>query len=257
MACIALWQAGQWRDLAGGVTGPRPSIPNEYPIVDVRALLPSGSDLYVGGSFTNAGGVAGMNVARWDGTNWHALGEGIPTLGVCDNGCTYPVTSLAILGGQLFAGGGFTTSSGLSYTKTEGLLACWNGLSWSNVAAGPWAVDSNGGFPTLHVWALASTSDSLYVGGNFSSVDGLPSYGLAIWHEGSPPVLHLSPAKGHIILSWPREFQLARIESTTSLTPPLWRTVSSVDWPVEEGATNDVRVEIVPSGQRFYRLRWR
>ena len=34
----------------------------------VNALAVSGNSLYVGGSFTNAGGVPANYIARWDGT---------------------------------------------------------------------------------------------------------------------------------------------------------------------------------------------
>src|SRR5262245_46995577 len=34
------------------------------------AVAPTG-DVYIGGSFTGAGGVSANNIARWDGTHWH------------------------------------------------------------------------------------------------------------------------------------------------------------------------------------------
>ncbi|MFN3244509.1 MAG: hypothetical protein ACE37K_23590 [Planctomycetota bacterium] len=39
------------------------------------AAMPNG-DLLVGGSFSAAGGVPAANIARWDGTSWHAIGSG-------------------------------------------------------------------------------------------------------------------------------------------------------------------------------------
>src|SRR5438045_3700801 len=43
----------------------------------VLAMVSDGTNLYVGGSFTNAGGVLNTNVARYDGTNWYSLGTGL------------------------------------------------------------------------------------------------------------------------------------------------------------------------------------
>ena len=44
----------------------------------VYALVTIGTDLYVGGSFTSAGGVQNTsNIARWDGTTWSSVGGGV------------------------------------------------------------------------------------------------------------------------------------------------------------------------------------
>ncbi len=62
----------------------------------------SGTDVYVGGGFTRPGGVAASNIAKWDGSNWAALGSGV-------NGT---VRALAISGTDIFAGGWFTEAGG-------------------------------------------------------------------------------------------------------------------------------------------------
>ena len=61
---------------------------------------PGDSGVYAGGAFTNAGGVTARYIARWDGTNWSALGSGAQSW----------VESLALRGPDLLAGGGFTTA---------------------------------------------------------------------------------------------------------------------------------------------------
>jgi len=43
----------------------------------VRGLALMGSDLYLGGSFTNAGLTYASRVARWDGSAWSAVGGGV------------------------------------------------------------------------------------------------------------------------------------------------------------------------------------
>ena len=43
----------------------------------VYALAVSGTDLYAGGYFTTAGGVAANYIAKWNGSAWSALGSGM------------------------------------------------------------------------------------------------------------------------------------------------------------------------------------
>lgn len=116
--------------------------------------LPNG-ELVVGGTVTNAGGVAVTNIARWDGVTWHALGAGL-------NGA---VTALAVLpNGDVLAAGNFTASG----ATTTGRLARWNGTTWSafgtNVPSGVVAL------------AILGNGDVL-IGGNFNT----PANGLARW----------------------------------------------------------------------------
>src|SRR5436190_4729678 len=74
----------------------------------VNALAVSGSNVYAGGWFRTAGGVAAINIARWDGRNWSPLGSGL----TADfNGSA---GALAVSGGDLYAGGGFTTAGGVA-----------------------------------------------------------------------------------------------------------------------------------------------
>ena len=255
---LACWDGSQWRSLGGGVSGGKQWFPNEFPLTGVRALLQDGSDLYVGGSFTHAGGVPAMNVARWDGSQWSAVGDGIPGYGSCLFGrCLNPVTSLALHQGKLFAGGGFT--SGFSTDGHRGFLARWDGTVWTDVVEGDWTVDMGqpytGDLDDLHVWALVSHDRDLYVAGNFGAIAERPSYGVAIWHEGNPPAIRLSLIGERLVLSWPRQFQFATVEFSESLASPLWRPDPNLNWEISTTATNDVEITITPaSSQRFYRL---
>jgi hypothetical protein len=114
----------------------------------------SGPALIVVGDFTAAGGRAAHHVARWDGTQWSPMGQGL----------TAPGRALAVhddgSGAALYAGGGNVPGT------SEASLARWNGVDWVPVA-----------FPGVGVIrSLASYDDStgpaLYVGGAFTLPSG-------------------------------------------------------------------------------------
>jgi hypothetical protein len=84
----------------------------------VFAVVTRGSDVYVGGEFHLAGDVIVHNLARWDGSSWHAVGGGI-------NGVVYALAFDSA--GNLYAAGGFATAGG---TPARG-IAKWDGASWS------------------------------------------------------------------------------------------------------------------------------
>ena len=43
----------------------------------MSALTVYNGELIVGGSFVETGGVPANSIARWDGSNWHAMGSGM------------------------------------------------------------------------------------------------------------------------------------------------------------------------------------
>ena len=71
---IACWDGSNWISLGGGITSPISAA--------VNSIAVRGGDVFIGGSFTNVGGVAATNLARWDGTNWWPVGGGV-TGGSC------------------------------------------------------------------------------------------------------------------------------------------------------------------------------
>ena len=114
------------------------------------AIAPNG-DVYAGGSFTLAGGVANTaKIAKWDGAAWSALSTGL------DNN----VFALAIApNGDLYVGGQFTNAA-------YPYLCKWNGTAFSVVGTN---ADINS-----YVYALAfGATGLLYVGGNFTNAGGI------------------------------------------------------------------------------------
>ena len=168
-----------------------------------------GTDLYVGGWFTTAGGVAASNIAKLTGTTWSAVGTGtsggvealasyslalyaggnILTAGgvsVCNiakwdgaawsnpgGGCNFdqPIEALTVYGGYLYAAGYFTTGGG---SIADG-IARWDGTFWTGLGIGLVGT----GF------ALANYGGEIYVGGIFASAGGIAASNIAKWNPGS------------------------------------------------------------------------
>jgi hypothetical protein len=124
-----------------------------------------GTDLYAGGYFTTAGGVNANHIAKWNGSDWSALGSG--------TGGSYPgVEALAANGIDLYAGGMFTTAGGVLVN----CIAKWNGSTWSALSSGI----TGGNVPDIY--ALTASGTDLYAGGNFTTAGGVPAKCIAKWN---------------------------------------------------------------------------
>jgi hypothetical protein len=153
---IAKWNGSAWSTLSSGLTDIYYSWRS-----DVYALAVSGSDIYAGGYFTDAGGQTITNLAKWNGSSWSAVGSGIP-------GGIYALT---VSGSNLYAGGIFTTASSVA----ANYIAKWNGDSWSALGSG-----MSGTYG--HVYALAASASDLYAGGAFTIAGGNPANYLGRWN---------------------------------------------------------------------------
>ena len=149
---IAKWNGSAWSALGPGI---------EYQFGGpsrVYSLAVSGSNLYAGGDFDQAGGVSANRIARWNGSTWSSLGSGL-------NGS---VNALATTGATVYASGAFGTAGGVSAIG----IAKWNGSTWSALGSG-----MNG-----FVNALAVTGSDLYAGGFFSTAGGVTAHSIAKWN---------------------------------------------------------------------------
>jgi len=135
----------------------------------IHAVAVSGTDLYVGGSFTNAGGKAGVNfLAKWNGFSWSAVGA--------PSALNDQVDAIVISGGNVYVGGRFTNAGG---NAKADYVAKWNGSAWS--ALGSNVAGTNGALNTW-VQALAVSGGDLYVGGGFTNAGGhAPADYVAKW----------------------------------------------------------------------------
>jgi hypothetical protein len=124
--------------------------------VDAIAVL--GSDLYVGGSFTETadGLVQNLNgIAKLSGGNWTAL---------LHNGVKGSVTALAVSGTDLYVGGYFTTTADGGVPNLNNIARLSGGITWQALA--------NNGL-NWDVTGLGVNNGDLYVGGYFSqTADG-------------------------------------------------------------------------------------
>ncbi|MEZ0275331.1 MAG: hypothetical protein ACAH88_10540, partial [Roseimicrobium sp.] len=109
-----------------------------------------GNELFAAGYFQESYDKAAVTCMKWNGLSWTEAGF--------LNG---EVADLAVMGGELYAGGQFT-----------GGVAKWSGRSWSIV----------GGGVSGRVSVLAASATDLYVGGAFDYVYGTGSgAGIARW----------------------------------------------------------------------------
>jgi hypothetical protein len=124
----------------------------------VSAVVVSGTEVYVGGNFTNAGGVTGADyVAKWNGTTWSGLLSGTFGIGA-------PVSAIAISGTEVYVGGNFTNAGGVTGAD---YIARWNGTTWSGLLSGTFGISNT-------VTTIAISGTEVYVGGFFSNAGGVP-----------------------------------------------------------------------------------
>ncbi|MBI1381937.1 MAG: hypothetical protein GC161_12710 [Planctomycetaceae bacterium] len=168
---VARWNGTQWGPLgAGGLNGA------------VHAIRQfddgAGAAVYVGGEFTSIGGQPLAYLARFDGTNWSAVGDALDgpvfVLEVIDDGA----------GPALYAGGSFTKAGSFALNG----LGRWDGSSWGAFGSG--LLGSLNPITMLpipaEVYGLAQFDDgsgpSLYAGGYFAAAGGLSAGSIARWN---------------------------------------------------------------------------
>ncbi|HEX8627836.1 MAG TPA: hypothetical protein VF755_06670, partial [Catenuloplanes sp.] len=213
---IASWDGSQWAPLTGASGIPGVTV---RPLGFVSDLQVYNGDLYVAGAFPRAGATTTVNsIARWDGTEWHALnGPGGPGVLLQDRPTV--IWDLTVHNGRLIAAGEFDSAGGVPSYNT----AAWNGTTWSSlgmparqsggvmsmtvyngalVAARYW-VEDNVGFDHVlryngNSWtpmagpggagfdevprALTVYRGQLIAGGDFNSAGGVAARALARWN---------------------------------------------------------------------------
>ncbi len=165
---FAKWNGTDWSTTGNGMAGYYPTIVLDLEPFDVE--MGGGAQLYAGGSFNTAGGIAANSIAEWNGSGWSPVGDGI-------SGSDSAVYDLAVFddgtGPALHAGGIFQTAGGLPAKN----VAKWDGVEWFPLGAGADGI----------VRAIASYDDgsgdgpALYVGGRFDTAGGSIVNNVAKW----------------------------------------------------------------------------
>ncbi|MGD8454012.1 MAG: immunoglobulin domain-containing protein [Phycisphaerae bacterium] len=176
---IVRWNGTEWQAI--------PSVLSSLDEILVMTVFDDGDGpaLYAAGDFTTIDGVAANHIAKWDGTTWSALGEGITHY-------DRPVYALAVYddgsGPALFVGGTFRYVAG----DPVYYIAKWDGSQWSPLGE---SVNNS-------VSALAVYDDGdgpvLYVAGSFTSAGGNPAAGLAKWDGADWHPVETSAAYIHV-----------------------------------------------------------
>jgi hypothetical protein len=138
----------------------------EYPSQHAETIVRVGSDIYLGGYFEYIGEKLVNNIARWDGTQWHALGKGMSTIGE-----TTVVHSLYVVGDDLYVAGMFDNAD----DRAAHCVARYNMVERRFYPLG------NG--PDRAVRGVAATEDGqVYIVGEFTVVNNnIPSQGVGYW----------------------------------------------------------------------------
>lgn len=134
--------------------------------------------LYVCGEFSEQTGAPGNNIAYFDGTAWHAMGEG---LGYPSDPMGIGAGRMRWYHGDLYVTGRYSHAGG---EDRHGGLAWWNGEQWcgfpsvfeGDVMPGTWP----------EVRDIAVWRDSLYICGSFKNLQNQTVHQVAQW-TGAPP----------------------------------------------------------------------
>jgi hypothetical protein len=213
---IARWNGTSWSPLGSGIlslameyneeTGEEELVETGGP---VSAIAASGNEIYVGGSFTTAGGVRVNSIAKWNGSTWSDLGGGVKMYEPFDGMVNGYVHTLLKNGTDLLVGGVFSEAGDVA----AGSIARWNGSSWSrfgddfgsvnsivSAAGNIFALTSRGdvskwngnrwdpvctGISGGILKCLAISGNDIYVGGDISTVGGMVSNNIAKWNGSS------------------------------------------------------------------------
>jgi hypothetical protein len=152
---IARWDGTNWNDVGGGTMGGASSANR------VLAIAGLGSDVYVGGTFTNVGGIDVSNIAHWDGANWWSMGFGFDS----------SVGVLAATAGAVYAGGSFTNVVDTFFSFPVNHIAMWDGFNWNSLGSGVNAT----------VNSIAVSGGNVYIGGAFTNASGVTANRIAMW----------------------------------------------------------------------------
>ena len=192
---VAQDTGGGWTTLPGDDTGIAPgasiTVQDKIPSPGVYGFALGGNNwLYAGGQFVASDDTLN-NVARWNGSDWVKMGNG---LRITNSASGYVVQDMVVgndfIGNNdtnyaddtVYALGGFTHTCATLACTADGRLA--TGVAQYSQVDDTWYPVGNGAMSaTSQAFAGAYVDDTLYVGGNFSSIGSVSALHIARWND--------------------------------------------------------------------------
>lgn len=188
---VVRWDGASWTSVGGGIV----PIDDEGTLVRALQVFDDGSgqaeSLFVGGRFSTAGNTETRRIARWNGSTWSALGEGLYSV---PHQIWDTVAALSIFddgqGAALYAGGHFERAG----DGPAAAIAKWNGRAWSALGDGVHEGSIN---PAVRALAAfdAGSGPMLMAGGLMTQAGEVGTARLAAWDgkNWSAPIHGLGP----------------------------------------------------------------
>lgn len=169
-------ECGEWDNRLGTPVGTYGDV-HGITTWDPDATGPEPPQLVVGGRFGIAGAVRALNIARWNGVAWQAVGEGIG--GGADPAvqavATWDADGDGPLGPVLVVAGRFSTAGGTA----AGNIAVWDGAEWRPLGGG---LDGDVyGLSTYDADGPGPRAPALIAGGDFSTSSGMTVNHVSLW----------------------------------------------------------------------------
>ncbi len=131
-------------------------------------------DLIAGGRFNLIDGNLAPLIARWNGTQWFSLNDGLA-------GSTHSVNDVEVYNGKLYAGGAFDYADSVEAWN----IAVWDGNAWNGLCSsgGSYGTDRlDGNHSGAEILDMEVFNNKLYITGQFELVCGSNCY-LAYWDD--------------------------------------------------------------------------
>lgn len=141
-----------------------PDGPNEY--VSTLCYDSLNGRLYAFGRFLEAGGQVVNGTTYMENEDWYPMGEGV------ENVFALSVMDAHLHNDSVMISGAFNALVGVPGTKR---IALWNGSEWESI--GGIGADGNAG-------GMLSNEDGWTVAGGYTEIGGVPSNGIARYHNG-------------------------------------------------------------------------
>lgn len=151
---IASFDGVNWQNLGKGVRSGTNA-------TQVYETMVYNNELYAVGNFDSCGTVACNSLAKWDGSNWFAIGASVLTPSL-------PLFAIKIFNNELYVAGTFTSIGGV----TANNIAKWDGTNWAPLG---------NGIIGTYVNDLEVYNNKLYAVGSFSVAGGSPANHIAEW----------------------------------------------------------------------------